>query len=177
MKTPELAIVDGAPGLEKALAALWSDIPVQRRTVHKHRNLLAHAPDRLHDEFSAGYKDMIYAGTKQEIETKRKAFIRKWRLKCPAAAASLEEAGGKLFTFTRFPKSQWKSIRTSNAIERLHEEFKRRIKTQTVLPPELVEGGGNRGDVVLGPAGFWPDHDAQGGRLAKPRREAFRSNH
>ena len=39
-----------------------------------------------------------------------------------------------LFTFTRFPKSQWKSIRTSNAIERLHEEFKRRIKTQTVLP-------------------------------------------
>ena len=34
----------------------------------------------------------------------------------------------------RFPESQWKSIRTTNAIERLHEEFKRRIKTQTVLP-------------------------------------------
>ena len=51
LKTPELAIVDGAPGLEKALAALWSDIPVQRCTVHKHRNLLAHAPDRLHDNF------------------------------------------------------------------------------------------------------------------------------
>jgi putative transposase len=53
---------------------------------------------------------------------------------CPAVAASLVEAGDKLFTFTRFPKSQWKSIRTSNAIERLHEEFKRRIKTQTLLP-------------------------------------------
>ena len=91
-------------------------------------------PERLHDEISADYKDMIYAGTKQEIETKRKAFIRKWRLKCKAVADSLEEAGDKLFTFTRFPKSQWKSIRTSNAIERLHEEFKRRIKTQTVLP-------------------------------------------
>ena len=68
---------------------------------------------------------MIYVGTKQEIETKRKAFIRKWRLKCKAVADSLEEAGDKLFTFTRFPKSQWKSIRASNAIERLHEEFKR----------------------------------------------------
>jgi len=134
LKTPELVIVDGAPGLEKALAALWSEVPVQRCTVHKHRNLLAHAPDRLHDELSADYKDMIYAETKQEIEAKRKAFIRKWRLKCPAVAASLEEAGDKLFTFARFPKSQWKSIRTSNAIERLHEEFKRRIKTQTVLP-------------------------------------------
>ncbi len=111
LKTPELAIVDGAPGLEKALATLWTNVPVQRCTVHKHRNLLAHAPDRLHDELSVDYKDMIYADTKQEIEAKRKAFIRKWRLKCPAIAASLEEAGDKLFTFTRFPKSQWKSIR------------------------------------------------------------------
>jgi putative transposase len=134
LNTPELTIVDGAPGLEKALATLWSDIPVQRCTVHKHRNLLAHAPERLHEEISADYKDMIYAGTKQEIETKRKAFLRKWRLKCPAVAASLEEAGDRLFTFTRFPESQWKSIRTSKAIERLYEEFKRRIKTQTVLP-------------------------------------------
>jgi putative transposase len=134
LKTPELVIVDGAPGLEKALAALWPDVLVQRCTVHKHRNLLAHAPERLHEEISADYNDMIYASTKQEVETKRKAFLRKWRLKCPAVAASLEEAGDKLFTFTRFPKSQWKSIRTSNAIERLHEEFKRRIKTQTVLP-------------------------------------------
>ena len=134
LKTPELVIVDGAPGLEKALAALWSGMLVQRCTVHKHRNLLGHAPDRLHEEISADYNDMIYADTKQGIETKRKAFIRKWRMKCRAVAASLEEAGDKLFTFARFPKNQWKSIRTSNAIERLHEEFKRRIKTQTVLP-------------------------------------------
>ena len=133
-RTPELVVVDGAPGLEKALAALWSDVPVQRCTVHKHRNLLAHAPERLHDEISNDYKDMIYAKSKEEIAAKRKAFIRKWRLKHRAVADSLEEAGDKLFTFTRFPPSQWRSIRTSNAIERLHEEFKRRIKTQTVLP-------------------------------------------
>jgi transposase-like protein len=131
---PELVIVDGAPGLEKALDALWPDVLVQRCTVHKHRNLLAHAPERLHEELSADYKDMIYAETTEEIAAKRKAFLRKWRLKCPAVAASLTEAGDKLFTFARFPKSQWKSIRTTNAIERLHEEFKRRIKTQTVLP-------------------------------------------
>ena len=68
LKTPELVIVDGAPGLEKALAALWSDVAVQRCTVHKHRNLLAHAPDRLHEEISNDYRDMIYAETKQEVE-------------------------------------------------------------------------------------------------------------
>jgi putative transposase len=134
LQTPELLIVDGAPGLEKALAALWPAVPLQRCTVHKHRNLLAHAPQRLHEEISNDYRDMIYAATRQEIEAKRKAFLRKWSLKCRAVTDSLEEAGDKLFTFTRFPPSQWRSIRTSNAIERLHEEFKRRIKTQTVLP-------------------------------------------
>jgi putative transposase len=134
LRTPDLVIVDGGSGLDKALAALWPEAPVQRCTVHKHRNLLAHAPDRLHEEVSADYNDMMYAGTPNEIETKRKAFLRKWRLKCKAVADSLEEAGDRLFTFARFPPSQWKSIRTTNAIERLHEEFKRRIKTQTVLP-------------------------------------------
>jgi len=134
LRRPELLIVDGAPGLESAIAAVWNGVPVQRCTVHKHRNLLAHAPERLHAEITADYNDMIYAGTRQEIEARRRAFIRKWRLKHRAVADSLEEAGERLFTFTRLPPSQWRSVRTSNAIERLHEEFKRRIKTQTVLP-------------------------------------------
>ena len=134
LATPELVIVDGAPGLEKAVAALWNDVPVQRCTVHKHRNLLAHAPKKLYDEVSADYTDMIYAKTALEVDAKRKAFLRKWRLRCSPVATSLEEAGEKLFTFLRFPDDQWKSIRTTNAIERLHEEFKRRIKTQCMLP-------------------------------------------
>jgi putative transposase len=134
LATPELVIVDGAPGLEKAIAALWNDVPIQRCTVHKHRNLLAHAPKKLYDEISADYTDMIYAKTAKEVDAKRKAFLRKWCLRCRAVADSLEEAGEKLFTFLRFPDSQWKSIRTTNAIERLHEEFKRRIKTQCMLP-------------------------------------------
>jgi len=134
LRTPEFILVDGGAGLEKALSALWPAVPTQRCTVHKHRNLLAHAPERLHDELTADYHDMIYAESAPEIEKRRKSFLRKWRLKCAAVATSLEEAGENLFTFTRLPKSQWKSARTTNAIERLHEEFKRRIKTQTVLP-------------------------------------------
>ena len=134
LRRPEFLIVDGAPGLENAIAAVWNGIPVQRCTVHKHRNLLAHAPERLHEEISADYNDMIYAGTREEVETRRKAFIRKWRLKHRAVADSLQEAGDRLFTFTRLPLGQWRSARTTNSIERLHEEFKRRIKTQTVLP-------------------------------------------
>ncbi|MGC9458157.1 MAG: IS256 family transposase [Halothiobacillaceae bacterium] len=137
---PEFVIVDGAPGLEAALAQLWGeDLPIQRCTVHKHRNLLAHAPKHLHEEIGADYRDMIYAETAREVMKRRQAFLRKWRLRCRAVADSLEEAGDRLFTFTRLDPSQWKAARTTNAIERLNEEFRRRIKTQTVLPaPETV---------------------------------------
>ena len=137
---PEFVIVDGAPGLEAALVALWgAELPIQRCTVHKHRNLLGHAPKHMHDELTEDYRDMIYAETAAEVETRRKAFLRKWRLKCKAVADSLEEAADRLFSFTRLDPSQWKSARTTNAIERLNEEFRRRIKTQTVLPcPETV---------------------------------------
>jgi putative transposase len=134
LRRPDFLIVDGAPGLEKAIAAVWDGVPIQRCTVHKHRNLLAHAPERLHEEITADYSDMIYAATREVIEARRKAFIRKWRLKHRAVADSLEEAGDRLFTFACLPPTQWKSARTTNAIERLHEEFKRRIKTQAVLP-------------------------------------------
>ena len=134
LRTPEFLVIDGAAGLGKALAALWPEVPAQRCTVQKHRNLVAHAPERLHQEISADYTVMIYAETVKKIEARRKALLRKWRLKCRAVADSLEEAGEALFAFTRLPPGQWKSARTTNAIERLHEEFKRRIKMQTVLP-------------------------------------------
>ncbi|KDM67011.1 transposase for insertion sequence element IS905 [Acidiphilium sp. JA12-A1] len=134
LRTPELLLIDGGAGLERALACLWPEVPTQRCTVHKHRNLLAHAPEALHEEITADYNDMIYAETSAEVMRRRRLFLVKWRLKCRGVADSLEEAGDRLFTFTRLPQSQWKSARTTNAIERLHEEFKRRIKTQTVLP-------------------------------------------
>ncbi len=149
LKRPGFVIVGAAPGLEAALVALWGDdLPIQRCTVHKHRNLLAHAPKHMQDGVTEDCRDMIYADTAAEIEKRRKAFLRKWQIKCRAVADSLEGEGGpwpqwgrvsllngdRLFTFTRLDPSQWKSARTTNAIERLNEEFRRRIKTQTVLP-------------------------------------------
>ena len=118
LRRPQFVIVDGGAGLACALAAVWNDVPVQRCTVHKHRNLLACAPERLHDEITADYTDMIYAATPQDIADRRKAFIRKWRLRHKAVADSLEEAGDALFAFAALPPSQWKSARTTDEMDK-----------------------------------------------------------
>ena len=49
---------------------------------------------------------------------------------------SLQEGGAELLTFFAFPKAQWKTLRTTNVVERLNEEFRRRVKTQGSLPTE-----------------------------------------
>ena len=169
LRRPEFLIIDGASGLENAIAAVWDGVPVQRCTVHKHRNLLAHAPERLREEITADYNDMIYAATREEIQARRKAFIRKWRLKHRAVADSLDEAGDRLFTFTRLPPSQWRSVRTTNAIERLHEE------QATDQDADRSAIGRHCRHAVLAVAGLRPDQHAQGRRLANARYPAHRS--
>ncbi len=76
---------------------------------------------------------MVHAASAAKVVAKRKVLLGKWKLRCRAVADSLEEAGERLFTFLRYPPEQWRSVRTTNAIERLHEEFKRRIQTQCLL--------------------------------------------
>ena len=54
----------------------------------------------------------------------------------PRVTASLREGGEELLTFCTFPAAQWKTLRTTNTIERLHEDFRCRVKTQGALPSE-----------------------------------------
>jgi putative transposase len=86
---PELVIVDGGKGLEAALASLWDDVPVQRCTVHKERNLLAHAPKHLHDEIKAEFNDMMHAKTADDVLSKRKVFLAKVEAALPAGRGQL----------------------------------------------------------------------------------------
>jgi transposase-like protein len=133
---PALAVIDGSPGLRAALREAWPTLAVQRCTTHKLRNLEAKAPKRQRDELAEEYRRMIYAETATRVDQARQRFVRKWRLQCPAVVECLEEAGDELFTFLRFPRAQWKSLRTTNALERINEEFRRRTKTQASLPSQ-----------------------------------------
>ena len=133
---PVLAAIDGNPGLTSALRSQWPGIAIQRCTAHKLRNLQAKAPARLREELTEDYRRMIYGETVAAIEQARLRFIKKWRLRCAAVVESLDEAGDELFTFLRFPSSQWKALRTTNALERINGEFRRRTKTQASLPSQ-----------------------------------------
>ena len=105
---------------------------------------------------------MIYAPSREAVEQAHVAFLRKWQLRCKAVSASFEEAGDELFTFTGFPSSQWKALRTTNALERINEEFRRRTKTQASLPSEeavlfLLFGLLRSGQITLRRLVGWQD--------------------
>jgi len=136
LAVPAVAVIDGGRGLRAALAECWPTVAVQRCTVHKLRNLEAHAPKRLHEQLRQDFREIIYAEHERAARRAWLRFTSKWKKLCPAVVESLEEAGTELLTFYRFPESQWKSLRTTNIVERVIEEFRRRVKTQAVLPSE-----------------------------------------
>jgi len=125
-------------------------------------NLLAKAPAHLREELAEDYRRMIYAETAKAVGDARVGFARKWKLRCKAVFASFEEAGDDLFTFVRYPVSQWKSLRTTNALERINGEFRRRTKTQASLPSEdavllLLFGLLRSGQITLRRLVGWQD--------------------
>jgi transposase-like protein len=127
---PQLLVVDGNRGLLRSIRDTWPKADIQRCTKHKLENLLGKAPKHCHDELKRDYRDIVYA---DDLESSQKAydhFCVKWSKLCVDVVTSLQEAGHDLLTFYRYPKSQWKSLRTSNQIERLNGEFRRRTKTQ-----------------------------------------------
>lgn len=104
--------------------------------MHKLRNLERKAPKHALAELREDFHRIVYAASGESARAVYAAFERKWGTRCPGVARSLAEGGPELLTFFRFPKPQWKTLRTTSAIERLNEEFRRRVKTQGSLPTE-----------------------------------------
>ena len=104
--------------------------------MHKLRNLTRKAPKHALGELRDDFHRIVYAANADTARIAYAAFERTWSKRCPGVVTSLREGGDELLTFFTFPKAQWKTLRTTNTIERLHEEFRRRVKTQGSLPSE-----------------------------------------
>ena len=133
---PVWCVIDGHPGLRKAVGLGWPAAVVQRCCVHKLRNLERKAPKHALAEIRADFHRIVYAESAAAARAAYTAFERTWTSRCPGVVRSLQEGGEELLTFFQFPKRQWKTLRTTNVIERLNEEFRRRVKTQGALPTE-----------------------------------------
>ncbi len=136
LRAPMLCIVDGHAGLRRAVGLVWPRAAVQRCCVHKLRNLERKAPKHALAEIRDDFHRIVYAANADAACTAYTAFERTWAKRCSGVVTSLREGGDELLTFFRFPKAQWKTLRTTNTIERLHEEFRRRVKTQGSLPSD-----------------------------------------
>ena len=136
LPTPQLVISDGNRGLQQALTRCWPRVAHQRCVVHKQRNVVSAAPRHVQAAVRTDFHAIVYAPTLAEARTARDRFVASWRKRAPRAVASLLEAADELLTFHAFPVSQHRSLRSTNVIERLNEEFRRRVKTQTACPSE-----------------------------------------
>jgi transposase-like protein len=136
LRRPVLCIVDGNAGLRRAVGLVWPRAAVQRCCVHKLRNLERKAPKHALAAIRDDFHRIVYAASAEAARIAYTAFERTWAKRCPGVVTSLREGGDELLTFLRFPKAQWKTLRTTNVIERLHGEFRRRVKTQGSLPAE-----------------------------------------
>ena len=121
-------------------------------------------------EVTTDYTDMIYAATPKEIETRRKAFIRKWRLRHRPVANSLEEAGDRLFTFTRLPPS----LMAKRANNKRDRTSARRVQAADQNANRAAIGRYG-GDVALGATRLRSDQHAQGRWLADACNKTYRS--
>ena len=137
LAAPLLLVIDGNAGLRTALKQ-WDGVRIQRCAQHKLENLKAHCPQHARAEMKRDYDRIIYAEDGLAGRAAYEAFVKKWSPLCPAVAKSLQEAGLELLTFYAFPKETWKSIRTTNTIENLNREFRRRTKTQASFSTEAA---------------------------------------
>jgi putative transposase len=124
------------PGCGAPVGLVWPKAAVQRCCVHKLRNLERKAPKHALAEIRDDFHRIVYAANTDAARVAYAALERTWAKRCPGVMMSLREGGDELLTFFTFPEAQWKTLRTTNTIERLHEEFRRRVKTQGSLPSE-----------------------------------------
>ena len=135
LPAPKLVVSDGHKGLTKALEK-WLGTRLQRCVKHKSANLLEHCPAHARREVKRDYDRIVCA--KDGIEARRAyaEFLTKWTPLAPAVVRNLDDAGEHLLTFYEFPRAMWKSIRTTNPLENLNREFRRRTKTQASFTTE-----------------------------------------
>lgn len=127
-KQLRLVSTDGAAGLTAAVDMVYPRVPRQRCWAHKLRNVAAKLP-RKHQEACLREAKAIYlAETTREAGKRFREWAKEWRDLAPAAVRCLEQDLEELLAFFGVPQRDWRKVRTTNAIERIFREVRRRTR-------------------------------------------------
>lgn len=130
-----LGVMDGLPGLEAVFKEEFPKAKIQRCQVHVARNVLAKVPQKFKQAVADDMRSIFYASSRAKALEFFEQFKERWEKLLPSAVKCLEKSLEACLTFFNFPEEEWISLRTTNIIERLNKEFRRRTR-----PMEIVAG-------------------------------------
>jgi transposase-like protein len=126
VKQVDLWITDGKQAMLNAIEQKFAGSQRQRCVKHKMDNVLGYIPDKQRDQVEPELKAIFYQENRQKADQEVAAFCEKYSQIYPTAVACLKRDLEACLTFYAFPKAHWKTIRTTNVIERLFGEVKKR---------------------------------------------------
>lgn len=127
---------DAHEGMIRAISKVFPDVPWQRCQFHFTRNIVNKAPLKYQKGLSAELQEMFNAGTIEKALEKRDEILQEYLDAAPKAMECLENGFGDSMTVMQLPKGLRRFYRTSNHIERINRELKRRSKVIGVFPNE-----------------------------------------
>lgn len=132
----ELVVSDDHAGLRKAIAEVFSEAIWQRCYVHFLRNSLDHLPRKGDDDC---LRELRWLYDRRDLPEARKdlaAWLGRWQAKYPRLCAWVEDNIEETLSFYRFPLGHHKHIKSTNMLERLNEEIRRRSRVVRIFPNE-----------------------------------------
>lgn len=133
----ELGIMDGLPGLEGVFKRFFQRAQTQRCQKHAKANACRQVRKAEREEFSKDLNKVFYAANEAAARTAFFAVKDRWGKLFPSAVGKVEKDLDSLLTFFQFDATYWTVLRTTNPIERLNKEFKRRTRAMEVTGGEI----------------------------------------
>jgi transposase-like protein len=131
-----LAISDHHSGLRKAIRRVLNGTSWQRCTVHFLRNVLTRVPRKAQAFVAALVRTVFAQATRESAREAMSKAIAALEGQYPSAAALLREAEEEVLSYMNFPPAHWKQIRSTNPLERLNKEIRRRTDVVGIFPSD-----------------------------------------
>ena len=129
----KLVVIDGNKGLANAADMVYPGAQIQRCWAHKLRNAVNHIPRKDQKAFSAQARFIYDAESRSAAIEAFRRLRRDWRYREPEAVACIEQDLDSLLAFYSCPATLWRRIRTTNAIERVFREVRRRTRPMSTF--------------------------------------------